>query len=265
MVTRANQPFSSSGNVGSTSRYHRMTSVVSAMSYRTGPPMIRPFSPTGWQRKVIEVTIPKLPPPPRSAQNRSAWLSSDAVTNVPSARTTSAASMLSSVIPKLAGQVPDPAAQGQPGDARVGDEARGDGQTERTGGVVEIAERGPGVDADGAVLRVDGGAAHEREVDDQRVVPDAEPARAVPATADREGDVVLAAEPHARQHVRDVPAAGDRRGPLVDHAVVHRTHLVVARVGGHDHLAPERGGELVERGDLGCGHQVSCMRGSGRP
>src|SRR6202049_1266574 len=93
------QPLSSSGSEGSSSRYQRITSAVSAKSYSTGPPMITPFSPMSWQRKVNEVTTPKFPPPPRSAQNKSPCESSLAVTNVPSASTTSAASRLSTVSP----------------------------------------------------------------------------------------------------------------------------------------------------------------------
>jgi hypothetical protein len=94
------KPLSSSGSDGSSSRYQRITAGVSAMSYRTGPPMIVPRSPMSWQRNVNEVTTPKFPPPPRNAQNRSLWSFSLAVTNVPSARTTSADRRLSTVRPK---------------------------------------------------------------------------------------------------------------------------------------------------------------------
>ena len=100
MVSSAIQPLSSSGSDGSSSRYQRITSAVSAMSYSTGPPMITPRSPMSWQRNVNDVTTPKFPPPPRSAQNRSLCELSLAVTNVPSASTTSAARRLSTVRPK---------------------------------------------------------------------------------------------------------------------------------------------------------------------
>ena len=100
MVISPIQPLSSSGSDGSSSRYQRITSAVSAKSYSTGPPMIVPCSPMSWQRNVNEVTMPKFPPPPRSAQNRSGWESSLAVTKVPSASTTSADSRLSTVRPK---------------------------------------------------------------------------------------------------------------------------------------------------------------------
>ena len=55
--------------------------------------------PTSWPRNSNEVTTPKLPPPPRSAQNRSGCSSALAVTNEPSASTTSADSRLSIVSP----------------------------------------------------------------------------------------------------------------------------------------------------------------------
>ena len=99
MLSSAKKPLSSSGSDGSSSRYQRITAGVSARSYRTGPPMIVPCSPMSWQRNVNEVTMPKFPPPPRNAQNRSVWELSLAVTNVPSASTTSAATRLSTVRP----------------------------------------------------------------------------------------------------------------------------------------------------------------------
>ena len=47
----------------------------------------------------IAVTTPKLPPPPRSAQNRSGWLSASARTSVPSAVTISMATTLFAAMP----------------------------------------------------------------------------------------------------------------------------------------------------------------------
>src|SRR3712207_8061174 len=47
---------------------------VSAASQRIGP--AKTSGPTGWSRKSNEVTTPKFPPPPRSAQNRSGCSSS---------------------------------------------------------------------------------------------------------------------------------------------------------------------------------------------
>ncbi len=70
--------------------------------------MIVPFSPMSWQRNVNDVTMPKLPPPPRRAQSRSLWACSLASTNVPSASTTSAAIRLSTVSPKRRDKYPIP-------------------------------------------------------------------------------------------------------------------------------------------------------------
>src|ERR1700730_17438862 len=108
MVSSPIQPLSSSDREGSSSRYQRITSAVSARSYSTGPPMITPFSPMSWQRNVNEVTTPKVTPPPRNAQNKSPCESSLAVTNVPSASTTSAARRLSTVSPKRRDREPMP-------------------------------------------------------------------------------------------------------------------------------------------------------------
>ena len=54
---------------------------------------------TGWSRNVSDVTTPKFPPPPRIAQKRSLFSLSFAVTKEPSARTTSAETMLSTESP----------------------------------------------------------------------------------------------------------------------------------------------------------------------
>ena len=57
--------------------------------------------PTGFRSNVNDVTMPKLPPPPRIAQKRSAFESSDAVNTLPSAVTTSACTRWSQESPYL--------------------------------------------------------------------------------------------------------------------------------------------------------------------
>src|SRR3989304_2311075 len=79
-----------------------------------GPPGGRPrpppetMGPSGCRRYSNRVTMPKLPPPPRRPQNRSAFSSSLAWTTSPSARTTSAPIMLSTVYPSLRSSQPEP-------------------------------------------------------------------------------------------------------------------------------------------------------------
>ena len=73
--------------------------------------------PTGCSRYSNAVTTPKLPPPPRSAQNRSGFSSALARTSSPSAVTTSAASRLSHAGPCLRASQPRPPPSVRPGDA----------------------------------------------------------------------------------------------------------------------------------------------------
>jgi hypothetical protein len=57
--------------------------------------------PSSCSRNVNDVTIPKLPPPPRIAQKRSGLESADAVRTPPSAQTTWASTRLSHASPYL--------------------------------------------------------------------------------------------------------------------------------------------------------------------
>ncbi len=87
----------------------------------------------------------------------------------------------------------------------------------------------------------------QREVEDDSVVADPESAAVVAAAANGEQQVVSAREGDRRGHVRGAGAAGDQRGPAVDHRVVDRARLLVARVGGTDQLARELRPELSSR------------------
>src|SRR3990170_4028575 len=63
---------------------------------------------TGWRRYSSEVSTPKLPPPPRMAQNRSSFSLSLATRNRPSAVTTSAETRLSHESPNPRARYPMP-------------------------------------------------------------------------------------------------------------------------------------------------------------
>ena len=67
----------SSGAVAAQSRNCRYTFSASSTGWNT--PAKATIGPTGWHWNVNEVTTPKLPPPPRMAQNRSGFESADAV------------------------------------------------------------------------------------------------------------------------------------------------------------------------------------------
>ena len=99
----------------------------------------------------------------------------------------------------------------------------------------------------------DRGAAQQRQVDDQGVVPHPQASRVVAAAPDRDLDTVLAGEPHAADDVGGVVAARDGRRVLVDHGVVDGARLVVAGVRRQDQVSAQGGGELLVRlaGDAG--------------
>ena len=173
----------SSGAVGRKSRYVRMTALASVASQKIGPAYTM-LTGCAWNRKLV--TTPKLPPPPRSAQNRSGCCVSLAVTTLPSASTTSASSRLSIVRPCLRVEVPGAAAERESGDAGGRDDAEGNRQAEGVRGVIDVARRAAGIDAHGAVRGIHAHALHHRQVDDQAVVAAAEARAVVAAAADRE-------------------------------------------------------------------------------
>ena len=86
---------SSRGAAAESSRYASSTCTASSPRHAMAPPRIS--GPTGKSRYSNEVTMPKLPPPPRSAQNSSAFSSADARTSAPSAVTTSIDTSVSQV------------------------------------------------------------------------------------------------------------------------------------------------------------------------
>ena len=110
------------------------------------------------------------------------------------------------------------------------------------GGVIDVSPGAAGVGADGVILRADRGAAQQRQVDDQGVVPDAEACRVVAAASDGDLDAMLAAETYAGDDVGDVPAARDGGRVLVDHGVVDGARLVVPGISRRDQVAAQGGG-----------------------
>ena len=90
---------SSSGQSAIQSRYRRSTGTACSIGQNTAPAMT--CGPSGCSRNRKSVTTPKLPPPPRRPQNRSAFSSTPARTNSPSAVTRSADSSESTVKPNF--------------------------------------------------------------------------------------------------------------------------------------------------------------------
>src|SRR5687768_9442284 len=116
--------------------------------------------------------MPKLPPPPRSPQNRSALSVALAVRRRPSAVTTSAESRLSQVKPYMRCNQPMPPPQGEACDARRRYRPTGGSQPERLRLAVELPPGQARLCARDAGGRIHAHALHRREVDDDAVVAD---------------------------------------------------------------------------------------------
>jgi hypothetical protein len=148
----------------------------------------------------------------------------------------------------LAGQPPDPAAEGETGDARMRHDPGRNREPERLRGAIELAEGVAGSDLGKAVALVDPHTLQRGQVDDQAVVAEREATHAVAATPYRHPQVVLAREPHRAPDVRWVRAPRDEPRPPVDRAVPDRARPVVLLVRGEDQPAVEALAEGSKRG-----------------
>src|SRR4051794_3452662 len=105
-VVRLTTVVSSSGIDLVSSRQPVMTSYAASPGKNSRPPTT--VGPTGCSSYSSDTAMPKFPPPPHSAQNRSGLLSALACTSRPSAVTTSTATRLSQVSPCLRSSQPMP-------------------------------------------------------------------------------------------------------------------------------------------------------------
>src|SRR5581483_3280640 len=139
----------------------------------------------------------------------------------------------------LARQPAHPAAEREPADPSVADEAAGDGQAVRLGGAVQVAP-GRATATDGpARRRVDRDLAHPAEVDHQPALADRVAAEVVAAAAHRDLQSLLTAEPDRGGDLGGAGAARDRGRVAIDVTVPDRAGRVIFRVGRRDHLARE--------------------------
>ena len=156
----------------------------------------------------------------------------------------------------LAGQVPEPAAEGQAAHAGGRDDPARHGEIVRLCRIVDVCPRTASADARRARLGVDDHLAQQRQVADDAVVHHAQATAVVPAAAHREEEVVRAGERDRAGDVVGPGAAGDQGGAPVDHRVVDLPGLVVLGILGPDQLATKARSELLP-GRVGDGGQ-SC-------
>ena len=156
--------------------------------------------------------MPKLPPPPRSAQNRSGWLSSVTFSVVAVGGHELDADQVVAPEAVLGHQPAQPAAERVAGNPGRRDRASGHGEAVYVRLAVELAPRHAALGAHACGLRVDVDPRHLRQVDHQSAVGDRSAGDVVAAAAD--GDL-RAARPRERESVRDVrrPAAARDQTP----------------------------------------------------
>src|SRR3954469_14325370 len=201
--------------------------------------------------------MPKLPPPPRRAQNRSGLSVALACTSLASAVTTSAPTRLSAArpylrinqpIPPPRVNPPTPVPEGPPAAARAGEEPAGDREAEGLRLVVDMSPGRPALRRGAVGDGVDGDRVHGRQVDHDSVVDGGETGDAVSAAAHRDRQVLAADELPGLQHVGGAGDLQDEGRPLVVAAVPQRPRFVVVAVGWPDHAAAQGRLELADRG-----------------
>ena len=199
------------------------------------------------------MTTPKLPPPPRSAQSRSAFSVSLADFKTAVRQHDVRLDQIVGCEPILAAEVAMAARERQPGDAGRRDNSERDGQSESMGGMVDIARDAARRDADRPGLGIDTDAAHLRKIDHQPVVDAAEARPVVSATAYCDRQLVVASEVDGGDDISRVDASCDQQRVFVDRAIVEFAGGVVFGM-----LTPDKGAtkSLAELGDRFCLHDA---------
>ena len=193
------------------------------------------------------MTTPKLPPPPRTAQNRSGCSSSLAVMSRPSAVTISTACEGVDGQAVLAGEPADAATERQPGDPDRAGVAERRREAVGRGRLRVLHRREAGLRPGDAAVDVDVEALHPAQVEDDAAVDRAVARDAVPAGADGELHPGLRGERHGPRDVALAGGSHDHRGVAVVGQVVDLAGAVVVGLAGEDHLAQELG---LERGEI---------------
>ena len=163
-------------------------------------------------RYVNVVAMPKLPPPPRSAQKRSGSDASVTSTHVAVGVHELDREQVVGGEAVLRHQPAEAAAERQSGDARRGDRAAGDGEAVLGRRGVQLRPVEPALGPHRARLRVDLGALHLGEVDHHGVVGDRAAGDVVAAAADADVEAGGSREAHAGGRVGCASAAHDHGG-----------------------------------------------------
>ena len=137
------------------------------------------------------MTIPKLPPPPRSAHSSSGFSSAAARTRSPSAVTSSAAIRLSQASPCLRSSQPEPPPSVSPATPVVETRPPVVASPVALAGPVDVGPRGAAADPGDAPLGVDLDVAQVAQVDHEPVVAERPAGHGVSAGAHSELEPLL--------------------------------------------------------------------------
>ena len=173
-------------------------------------------SPISCRRYLSRVTTPKFPPPPRSAQNRSGWLSASTCRSSPSAVTTSAASRSSTVSPCLRTRKPTPPLSVMPATPTEPVSPKPVARPCSPAAAVYAPVVSPAPAHAVRARRVDLELVERGEVEHDPAVGDAVAGHAVAAAADGELGAGLTRQRDDACDVRRVGGAHDHRRPAVD-------------------------------------------------
>ena len=152
----------------------------------------------------------------------------------------------------LAHQPAQPAAEGEPGDARGGDHAAGDRETVQLRLAVELAPGDAALRPHRSALGIDVDALHRRQVDHHPAIDGRAPRHVVAAAANRNLEAEPAGEIDGIHHVGHAAASGDQCRPFVDQSVVDLPRVLVAHVRRLQELSSEGCGKLGGSAGDGC-------------
>ena len=214
----------------------------------------------GTVAKSKRVTMPKLPPPPRSAHSRSGSAASSTWTRLPSARTTSAPTRRSQVRPCARMSQPMPPPSVRP--ARPVVVLMPIGTATPCGTVA--ASRSPSSAPGSTLTRVRSALSSTPRRSPWSITTPSS-TRALPDTLwpppmIETGRPCSRAKVEGALHILGAGAAGKQRRPAVDHPVPDAASLLVARLAGQYQLACERSGEGI---DVGAAQPLQLLRGHG--
>ena len=187
--------------------------------------------------------MPKLPPPPRSAQNSSE--PSGDLDHLAAGQDELQGDEVVAGEAVLTGEPADAAAQRQAGHAGLGHDPGRHDQAVRRGGRVDVAEQAAAARVHQLAFGIHGDVAQSAEVDGQAAVRHGLARHVMTAAADRGRQPVLAGHGDRGHHVLGAGAAQDQAGPPVDHGVPDPARLLVLGVVRADDLALELAGQFL--------------------